>query len=151
AAAGGNGSSNYSNKTSTTNYNVDKTVEHTNVVPGTVNKLDVALVFDKSVPATQVASLQKSVASLAGITPSRGDTLAVSTVQMAKTKATTPTATGPMANPMGLAKYVAIGLGVLLFLFFMRRNLKRREGEDLGSQPTWLREIETAVPLAELE
>jgi len=33
----------------------------------------------------------------------------------------------------------------------MRRGLKRREGEDLAPEPTWLREIEAAVPLAQLE
>ena len=33
----------------------------------------------------------------------------------------------------------------------MRRGLKRREGEDLGVKPTWLREIEGTVPLSELE
>jgi flagellar M-ring protein FliF len=32
----------------------------------------------------------------------------------------------------------------------MRRNLKRRENETFGGQPTWLRELETPRPLAEL-
>ena len=35
-----------------------------------------------------------------------------------------------------------IGLGALLFLFFMRRSLKRRESEAFAGQPTWLRELE---------
>src|SRR3954454_2809643 len=152
AGAAGNASSNYANKTGTTTYGVNTTREHTSVTPGSVNKLDVAVVFDKTVPPAQVASLQKTVSSIAGLVPTRGDTLAVSTVAMAAApKAPSAPATGPMANPLGLANYVALGLGVLLFLFFMRRNLKKREGEDLGSQPTWLREIEAAVPLSELE
>ena len=42
-------------------------------------------------------------------------------------------------------------LGALLFLFFVRRGLKRREGEAIGLEPTWLREITESRPLAELE
>ena len=38
----------------------------------------------------------------------------------------------------------------LLFLFFMSRHLKRREGETLAS-PAWLTEIEEPVSLAALE
>jgi flagellar M-ring protein FliF len=37
-----------------------------------------------------------------------------------------------------------------VFLFFMSRHLKRREGEALAS-PSWLSEIEQPVSLAELE
>jgi len=43
-----------------------------------------------------------------------------------------------------------IGLATLLFLFFMRRALKRRESEALG-MPAWLTEIEQPVSLASLE
>jgi flagellar M-ring protein FliF len=32
----------------------------------------------------------------------------------------------------------------------MRRNIKRREREVFGGQPTWLRELETPRPLAAL-
>ena len=39
----------------------------------------------------------------------------------------------------------------LLFLFFMRRSLKRRENEGVAPEPTWLREIERSVAVAELE
>ena len=110
---------------------------------------------DQSVPAAQVASLQKSVASLAGITPARGDTLAVSRLTFAKQPATTTTATSPiagiMANPFDLLKKVGMGLAALIFLFMMRRALKRREGESSVPEPTWLREIERGMTVAELE
>jgi hypothetical protein len=33
----------------------------------------------------------------------------------------------------------------------MRRGLKRREGEPIGLEPTWLREVTESRPLAELE
>ena len=51
---------------------------------------------------------------------------------------------------IGYAKWVALGLGTLLFLFFIRRSLKRREGEALG-EPVWLREITAPQPLSALE
>ena len=51
---------------------------------------------------------------------------------------------------IGYAKYALIGFGALLFLFFMRRSIKRREKEAFTGQPTWLRELETPRPLAAL-
>lgn len=153
-ATSGNGQSNYSHTTGQTSYGVDKTIERSVLAPGSVNRLDVALVVDRSVPAAQVASLQKSVASLAGITPARGDTLAVSHVAFAKqtVSAAKPSpVAGLMQNPLGLAKDALIGLGALAFLFAMRRSLKRREGEENVPEPTWLREIQTGLTVAELE
>ena len=47
--------------------------------------------------------------------------------------------------------FSSLALVLLLFLFFVRRGLKRREGEALGLEPTWLREITESRPLAELE
>jgi flagellar M-ring protein FliF len=51
---------------------------------------------------------------------------------------------------LGPLKWVGLGLATLLFLFFMSRQLKKREGETIAS-PAWLREIEEPVSLAELE
>jgi len=121
-----------------------------------VNKLDVALVIDKSVPQAEVASIQKSVASLAGITPSRGDTLAVSQVAMATQSApATQAKPSPVAvimkNPLGLARNVLLAIAAIVFLFMIRRALKRREGEASVPEPTWLRELESGLTVAELE
>ena len=51
---------------------------------------------------------------------------------------------------IGYAKYALIGFGALMFLFFMRRSIRRREKETFTGQPTWLRELETPRPLAAL-
>ena len=56
-----------------------------------------------------------------------------------------------MANPLALLKYVGLAFGTLIFLFGVRRGLKRREAEGVGAEPTWLREIERSVAVAELE
>ena len=146
-SAGGN--SNYQRKSTQTDFGVDKTVQRTKVAPGQVNRLSVGLVVDKSVPAAQVAQIKSAVSAAAGIDAKRGDVLNVSQVAFAKPAAAAPAA-GPAGDIMGYAKYGAVGLGLLAFLFFVMRHLKKRERESLG-EPTWLRQIEAPTTLADLE
>ncbi len=96
AAAGGN--SNYSNTQKTVKQVFGKVVTRKEVAPGAVNRLDVALVVDKSVPAADVKALQTAVASAAGIQTNRGDTLAVSQMTFAKQPTATPASTGPLPS-----------------------------------------------------
>jgi flagellar M-ring protein FliF len=142
AASGANGKSNYKHTTGTTNFGVDKTITKRTIAPGTVNRLDVALVIDKSVPPATVASLKNAVASAAGIQTKRGDTLAVSQIAFAKAPAATP-AGGPV--PAGMAKYAKgglLGLAALLFFFFMTRALKKRQNGGFADEPSWLRGLD---------
>src|SRR3954466_8463608 len=150
AASGAGGSnSNYQRKSTQTDFGVDKTVQRTKVAPGQINRLSVGLVVDKSVPPAQVAQLKNAVSAAAGIDAKRGDILNVSQVAFAK-PATTAPAAGPVGGMLQYAKYGAAGLGLLAFLFFLMRQLKRRERESLG-EPTWLRQIESPTTLADLE
>src|SRR4051794_4827003 len=148
ASGGGGGTSNYNRTSTQTDFGVDKTVQRTKVAPGQVNRLSVGLVVDKSVPAAQVAQLKNAVSAAAGIDAKRGDVLTVSQVAFAK-PAAAPSA-GPAGGMLGYAKYGAAGLGLLAFLFFVMRSLKKRERESLG-EPTWLRQIEAPTTLADLE
>lgn len=153
--SGTDGNADYNHEIASTDFGVDKTVSHTVVAPGSVNKLAVALMVDTSVPAAQVAALQKSVAAMAGVTPARGDTLAVTTLAFAaQPKPTAAPAAGGLPIPpamLGLLKWVGVLLGSGVFLFLLRKNLKRREGEGVAIEPTWLREIERSVPVHALE
>ena len=146
-SAGGN--SNYQRKSTQTDFGVNKTVQRTKVAPGQVQRLSVGLVVDKSVPPAQVAQIKNAVSAAAGIDAKRGDVLNVSQVAFAKPAATAPAA-GPAGDMMVYAKYGAVGLGLLGFLFFVMRHLKKRERESLG-EPTWLRQIEAPTTLADLE
>jgi flagellar M-ring protein FliF len=140
--------SNYKHTVKNTTWGVDKQVATTDVAPGAINKLSVALMVDKSVPPATFNALKATVAAAAGITPTRGDTLQAG--QMAFAKPAVPKA-GPV--PVSLLqplKWVGLGIGTLLFLFFVSRHLRRREGEMLAS-PSWLTEIEEPVSLAALE
>jgi flagellar M-ring protein FliF len=146
--ANGSGNSDYSHTIKSAKQAIDKKITTTDVAPGTVNKLNVALMVDKSVPKPVYDSLQKTVATAAGINTTRGDTLTAT--QMAFAKA--PVAkTGPVpTNLIGPLKWVGLGLAALIFLFFMTRGLRKREAESLGT-PAWLKEIEEPISLAQLE
>ena len=149
AATSGSSNSNYSNKTANTTYGVNKTITNSTITPGAINNQTVSVLVDKTVPASELPAIRNAVAGAVGLNAKRGDTLSVS--QIAFTKAATPAATPASSTKMlGYAKYAIIGLGGLLFLFFMRRNLKRRERETFEGQPTWLRELATPRPLAAL-
>jgi flagellar M-ring protein FliF len=147
--AGANGNSNYTRKKKDTDFGVNKKVTETKKAKGTVNKLNVALLVDKSVPAPVFDQLQKTVAAAAGVDQTtRGDTF--SATQMEFVKAETPKA-GPVPTTLlGPLKWVGLGLASLLFLFFMARGMKKREGENLGT-PAWLTTIDEPVSLAQLE
>jgi flagellar M-ring protein FliF len=149
--SGGNsaGSGNYDRTKKDTNFGVNKTITKTEKAPGAVNKLNVALLVDKSVPKPVFDSLQKTVAAAAGLDQTtRGDT--ITATQMAFAQPETPKA-GPVPTTMlGPLKWVGLGFASLLFLFFMSRGMKKREGENLGT-PAWLTTIEEPMSLAALE
>jgi flagellar M-ring protein FliF len=147
-SAGGGANSNYQRKTENTDYGVGKKVARTEIAPGAVKKMNVALLVDKSVPAADFQAVQQAVSSAAGIDTTRGDTMQAAQVPFAKVA--TPKA-GPVPTTMlGPIKWVGVGLATLLFLFFMSRSLRKREGEALTT-PAWLTDIEEPVSLAQLE
>jgi flagellar M-ring protein FliF len=147
-ANGGGGNSSYKSKKGTTEFGVNKTVKKTKVAGGAVNKLNVALLVDKSVPPAVFNQLKATVGTAAGVDAARGDTITATQLAFAKTP--TPKA-GPVPTTMlGPLKWVGLGLASLLFLFFMTRGLRKRESENLGT-PAWMTTIEEPVSLAQLE
>jgi flagellar M-ring protein FliF len=146
--AAGGANSNYQRETETVEQAVGKRVEKTEVAPGAVNKLNVALLVDKTVPPDVFASVQDAVSSAAGVDAERGDTMQAAQVPFATPEV--PKA-GPVPTTLlGPLKWVGLGIASLIFLFFMTRALRKREGESLA-EPAWLTQIEEPVSLAELE
>jgi flagellar M-ring protein FliF len=109
----------------------------------------VAVLIDKSVPPAQIAAIRQAVQNAAGINTARGDRISVSQVLFAKPPV--PAKTPITKSALGIAKYLLAGLGLLAFLFFVTRHLRRRETETLMGEPVWLREIESPTTVAELE
>jgi flagellar M-ring protein FliF len=149
AQSGGGGNSNYKHQVSDETLGVDKTVTNTKIAPGAVNSQQVSVLLDSSVPKAAIPQIQAAVANAAGIQADRGDTLSVGQVAFAKPPSAP--APSPIATFGGYVKYLFAGLAALGFLFFVTRQLKRRESEALAGEPTWLREIESPRTLAELE
>jgi flagellar M-ring protein FliF len=114
-----------------------------------VNRENVSVVLDTSVPPASVAAIRAAVASAAGINAKRGDQISVSRIAFAKPPV--PAKTPATTAALGYAKFVAAGLALLAFLFFVTRHLRRREDQALLGKPVWLREIEAPTSLAALE
>ncbi|HEX5145388.1 MAG TPA: flagellar basal-body MS-ring/collar protein FliF [Conexibacter sp.] len=146
-AAGGN--SNYRHETADDTFGVDKTITHTKIAPGAINGQQVSVLLDRSVPASAIPQIRAAVANAAGIDARRGDVLSVGQVAFARPPVAA--APSPVATYGGYLKYVFVGLATVFFLFFVTRQLKKREQETLAGEPTWLREIESPRTLAELE
>lgn len=147
AAAGstGGGKSNFKHETTTSTLGVSKTVTHSTIAPGTIESQHVSVLLDKSVPASAIPAIREAITNAAGIQTKRGDTISIG--QVAFTKATGAAAT---SSPLSMAKYVLLGLGALIFLFFTTRSLRKRERETID-EPRWLRELEAPMRLSELE
>jgi flagellar M-ring protein FliF len=149
--SGAAGGGDYKRTTETKDLGVGKKITHRTIAPGSVQKLDVALVVDSTVPPAALNQLKSAVSSAAGIDPARGDTVAVSQVAFSKdAKAARPIASPMMRSAFNAVKYVALGIALLVFLVLAGRHLKRREQQAVMAEPRWLREITTQMPLAEL-
>ena len=151
-AAGAGGNSKYSHKQSKQELLYDKTVAKITKAPGAVNRLDVAVVVDKNakIPAADLTALKNTISSAAGLQNGRGDTISLSQVAFAKLPAAKAPGGGLPIPPAvsGALKGVGIGIGSLLFLFFITRHIRRRETDELMDEPSWLKQLEAARPPA---
>jgi flagellar M-ring protein FliF len=145
AATGAGGKSNYKHETTNSSLGVNKTVTHTTIAPGTVESQHVSVLLDKSVPAATLPAIREAITNAAGIQPKRGDTISIGQVAFAKS-----TTTAAAASPLADVKYVLLGLGAMIFLFFTTRSIRKREKGPI-EEPVWLRELDAPMRLSELE
>ncbi len=148
SATSGSGKTNYQNRTTQNTLGVNKTVAHTVVSPGAINRQSVSVMVSSAIPAARLNGIRNAVENAVGFQARRGDTISVTQLPFVKPVAAASTSSS--TKLLGDVKWVAVGLGALLFLLFVSRMLRRRENEAFG-EPTWLRELETPRSLASLE
>lgn len=142
AAPAGGAAAGKSRSNSTTNYELDKTISHTRISPGRVNRLSVAVVIDdRLMPSGQrrphspeeIDRLTQLVRDAVGISAQRGDTVSLTNLAF----------NSPVVEPLpepsfweepwfwDIAKQGVAGIAVMLLVFGvlrpMMRNLSRKE------------------------
>jgi flagellar M-ring protein FliF len=140
-SGGGSGNNSYDRKSGTTDYGVDKTVSKTEVAPGQVNKMQVALLVDKSVPAAAfTASRTRSRA------PPASTPRAATSSRPSRCRSPRPRPEGrPRADEPARAAEVGrprSGRAALLLLHGARHPPPRVRD---ARRARWLREIEAPV------
>ncbi len=149
ATAGSGSKSNYNHTVTNTDFGVNKVIAHTGVSPGAINSQAINITFDKSVPTATQTAVRNAVAAAVGLNPKRGDT--ITTGSMTFAKVAVPATATSTTKMVGYAKYALVGLGTIMFLFFVTRMVRRREREALMGEPTWLRELDVPRSLPALE
>ncbi|GAA4377044.1 flagellar basal-body MS-ring/collar protein FliF [Nocardioides caricicola] len=137
--AGTGGNSAYTKSSVTEDRGVDKTVEHRETAPGSVNSMHVGAVLDTTAAqAVNVADVQELIEGTLGINLRRGDTVEVSTMPFDRTadeaaakELAAAAAAEKQAQTWRLARNLGIGVAVLLIVLIAwlsaRRRAKKKE------------------------
>lgn len=72
-----NSNANYSKKETTKNYEINEAKEKTVASPGSIKRVNIAVLVNDDITQAQQDSIQRSVASAVGIDANRGDTVSV--------------------------------------------------------------------------
>lgn len=114
------------------NYALDRIVEQTTDVPGTVTQLGVAVMVDEAVMSQADADkLEEMIATAAGINTDRGDDISITALPFdtsgttaADEAAATEAAAASKAQMMDLARTIAVLIVILVALFLGYRSAK---------------------------
>ncbi|HWR05350.1 flagellar basal-body MS-ring/collar protein FliF [Sporomusa sp.] len=154
-----NSQSNYEKKEVTRNYEINETKEKVVSTPGSIKRVTVAVLVDAAVPKPQQDSLSKTVASAIGINPSRGDSVAVESIQFSteladKQRKDEEENTKQQQQAL-MVKVGLIIIAIIAILYLIRRRIQRREQEAefveaLAIQPQPLADVEAQAAIQEL-
>ncbi|UQU65425.1 flagellar M-ring protein FliF [Couchioplanes caeruleus] len=143
------GTGQYENSTVTRNNSVNEVTETRNRAPGSIKRLNVAVLLDATTAgAVNQADVQTLVSAAAGVDPTRGDTVAVSAMAFDTSAATAAqnalaasAAAEKSAKQTSLIKTAAMAL-VVLFLIFLAWRWSRKQRKRKALTPAELRHLE---------
>ena len=134
-AQNGNSNANYEKKESTKNYEINEEKKKVIASPGSIRRLNVAVLVNDDVNATQQDSILRSVSSAAGINADRGDTVSVEPLPFS-TEARDRLAAEQQAEKDRQDRifYAEVGIPLLIIALIvgallMRRRKKQQEKE----------------------
>ena len=133
-AQNGNANANYEKNESTRNYEINEEKEKIVAAPGSIKRLNVAVLVNDDINATQQDSIMRSISSAAGINTDRGDTISVEPLPFSTELADRRAAEEQAAKSRQNMIYGIIGLILLLIIalvvYVIRRRKKQREEEQ---------------------
>src|SRR4051812_6873012 len=143
--SGSAGPGQYENSNQVRNNAINETQEVRKSAPGSIKKLNVAVLLDSTTAGTiNPAQVQQLVSAAAGVDSTRGDTIAVSAMpfdtsaaQAAQQALTASAAAEKTAKQMSLIKTAALAFVVLALLFLAwraSRSAKRRKSLTPGER-----------------
>ncbi len=153
AVAGAN--SQYSKEKQTTNYEINRTVKHNVVAPGSPRRISVGVFVDNLQPQ-QVTSIKQAVVAAAGMDLNRGDQVDVENMPFDNTQALASLKESQMETQqnfyMTLGKIgllVLMAFGVLLFLRSLLKPKREKKYvdtvEDMGEEPSMIPQVEDII------
>jgi flagellar M-ring protein FliF len=173
AGSSSTGTGQYENSNSVKNNAINETNEVRKSAPGSIKKLNVAVLLDSTVAGTvDPAQVQQLVSAAAGIDSTRGDTIAVSAMpfdtsaaQAAQQALNAASAADQSAKQMSLIKTGALGAVIVALMFLAwrasRRSKKRKsltpeerkhlEDMQAALEQQRLVELNQAIPAQMLE
>jgi len=153
AVAGAN--SQYSKEENTTNYEINRTVKHNVVAPGSPKRISVGVFVDNLQPQ-QVEAIKSAVVAAAGMDINRGDQVAVENMPFDNTQALASLKETQMETQqnfyMTLGKIgllVLMAFGVLLFLRSLLKPKKEKQYvesvDDMSEEPAMMPQVEDII------
>ena len=133
-AQNNNSNANYSKKESTKNYEINEAKEKTVASPGSIKRVNIAVLVNEDITQAQQESIQRSVASAVGINADRGDTVSVEPLPFSTEAADKQAAEEQAAKDAENMKIALIVAAILLLIggiagYFYWKRKKRLEAE----------------------
>lgn len=147
-AANNNSNASYEKKESTKNYEINEEKQKIIASPGSIKRLNIAVLVNDTLTQAQQDSIRRTVASAVGVNPDRGDTVSVEplpfSTELADRQAAEEKAKKEQEEMM---LYACIGLVVLIIIlcaaaFFWNRRRKRLEAEAEAARQEELQQLQ---------